>query len=93
MRLRKEDREFKATLGYDDRLCFKNRREKKIKQTHREAGKMVQTVKRLCKHEEPESDPRTHTEKLGVLMRVCKLRYGEVATEQVPVAWLPGSLT
>lgn len=54
---------------------------------------MVQTVKRLCKHEEPESDPRTHTEKLGVLMHVCKLRDGEVETEQVPVAWLPGSLT
>lgn len=55
---------------------------------------MVQTVKRLlCKHEEPESDPRTHTEKLGVLMHACKLRDGEVATEQVPVAWSPGSLT
>lgn len=77
------------------RLCFKNRREKKtIKQTHREAGKMVQTVKCLLhKHEEPESDPRTHMEKLGVLMHACKLRDGEVVTEHVPVAWLPGSLT
>lgn len=62
-------------------FALKTEEKKKIKKTHWEAGKMVQTVKRLCKHEELESDPRTHTEKPGVLMHACKTRDGEVVTE------------